>query len=972
MKKLLALLLAVGILSMSAAGTVMADDDEPMFFQPGMEYPTETEDEEVVVNYVHSDGMVSYGDMSDMSKVGILGELGILGAYGDDGLFKPNVYVSRIEFVEALLKLFRIDYSDKPDVFGEFYDIDENSPYYNAVYTAYQAGIVSGYGDNNFRPDQVLSYGEAQTLAVKALGYNNVAPYNDNYAAAFTGLNLNKGVSVKNAAALTRLNIAEILYNVLLTETFQYTGLNKNGVVTMNVIGTPLYENYGVIKATGVMSANRVTGLDGNATFRKAAVIDGKTFTFEDNIVNSYIGCMVDYYYSEESEEIVYIHKNKKVEELVVKDKDIINLDYTTRKFSYKENNRRRVEDFRNAAIFYNGVLLAGNYSLDLFNITSGSVRLLKNNGNEVDAIFIESFDNYQISSVMSQDDVLTLTFGFEEKVMEINVQDTYVEVFGANGAYYEINKITDEGLEQIDTGVFAKNMIASIYVDNEGWVRHTTGKRTLNKPKYVKIKLSDKLESGKIVYQDTIEEWFEFEPVSEGEEAAENKIIFTSGSNYFSHPDSQIVINKDAEVYIDAAGDAVCLNRDSGEMKYGYLVRTWFNSEDELLDALKVLTTGGKVVKYNVEKPLRINNVRIKDGERQRQVLTASAKMVNPTFEFSQVIKYKLDESDEENPVITEIQTITAPTGIASGYDGKWLSRYTTRGTYYVDDDTEQRLKTSYKYAAFFKPKYVFNVPAIESPKDDTMYSLAQIKASGNFEADVYDVDALTPQVLVRYGSAATEDEVYTSGAHFYPMMFDSVNSIVNADNDILLEINVASGFSVKKLYSENLSVCDGLVKGDLVYFYSYNDKVIRCVPVKWTSGENAGKKINIDTLPDISSINNDQHSATMTGSAQTYGYMYELFGQIKSVNGSNFVVQFGPKQSDGSRQKLITGRFSHSAWMHGGVLLYDSNDGDPLIRQGTINDLRPADSYGDRASLILTMPVHGAGRQYVIYNLD
>ncbi len=974
MKKLIALLLAICMLSVPISVPVAAaDDDEPMFFQPGMEYPTETEEEEIVVNYVQSDGMVSYGDMSDMSKVGILGELGILGAYGDDGLFKPNVYVSRIEFLEALLKLFQIDYSAEPNVSGKFYDIDKDSPYYNIVYNAYQAGIATGYSDNNFHPEQVLSYSEAQILAVKALGYEGIAPYNYNYAAAFTGLKLNKGVDVKNAEALTRLNIAEILYNILQTETFQYAGVNEHGIATMGTSKTPLYEKFGVIKATGVVSANRVTGLDGKGTGRKAVIIDGRTYTFEDNIVNSYIGCLVDYYYYEEDDEIVFVHKNKRVEEQEIKDKDILNLNYTNRTISYKDGSRKKTEDFRNAKIFYNGVLLAGNYSLDLFNITSGGVRLLKNNGSDVDIIFIESYDNYQISSVMSMNDTLTLTFGLDEKIMEINVQDTYVEVFGTNGAYYEINKTTEDGLEQIDTDVFSKNLIASVYVDNEGWLSNPTGRRIINKPKYIKIKLSDATVAGKVIDHNIDEEFIELEMIPEDEEAAsENQIVYLSGSNYFSHPESQIALNKEAEFYLDASGYAVCLRQDSGEMKYGYLVRTWFNSEDEMLESIKVLTTAGRVTRYTVEKPLRINNVRIKTGEKQKLALTNAAQMVNPSFQYSQVIKYKLDETDEENPIITEIQTVTASEGVASGYDGNWLQRYCPRGTYYVETDTEARLKTSYKYAAFFKPKYVFTVPSVETPRDDTKYSAAQISASSNFEADAYDVSNLTPQLLVRYSDAGSAAQmVYTYGAHAYPLMFDEANPVLNDDNEILLEITVASGFEIMKLYSDDLNICDGLNQGDLINMKEFNGKIIEIIPVKWTNGDFAGQKVTPQTLPDVSSLSNNALTTT-DATAGIESKIYELFGQIKSIDGSDFVIQYGPKQSDGSRQELLTGRFSHKQWMHGGVLLYDENDGELLIRQGTINDLRPADSYGDKASLVLVIPIHGAGRQYVIYNFD
>lgn len=112
-----------------------------------------------------------YSDISDYAAVGILGALGIMGA-ADGSQFKPNVYVSRTHFVEGVLKLLSIDYSDASNLGdGEFYDVGKDSEYYNIVYNALAADIISGYGNNSFRPESVMSYAEAQICLVRALGY---------------------------------------------------------------------------------------------------------------------------------------------------------------------------------------------------------------------------------------------------------------------------------------------------------------------------------------------------------------------------------------------------------------------------------------------------------------------------------------------------------------------------------------------------------------------------------------------------------------------------------------------------------------------------------------------------------------------------------------------------------------------------------------------------------------------------------
>lgn len=959
MKKFLVLILTLCMLLGLAAPAALADDAGGIeFFQPGMEYPTgEEEEPEETVNYIQSAGMVSYADVTDMEKIGILGALDILGAYTDN-LFKPNVYVSRAEYVEALLKLFAIDYNGSPAVSGKFYDVDENSPYYSVVYTAYAAGIASGYTNNTFCPEQVLSYAEAQIFAVKALGYNDVVAYYGSYPGMFSSLQLDKGLSVKNLQALTRMEMATILYNILNTESMQLTKFNAEGNPVIEKGDTPLFEHHNVAFASGIVTANRITGFDGNGTNGKSIVINGNSYTFADNIVNNYLGCQVKYYYEIDEEEIVFLYKDKKMTEIQISDRDLNKFDFTNRKISYYTGSRDKTVSYKDGApIFYNGVLLAGNYSLDLFDIHSGSVRLIAFNGDSTyDVVFIEDYDNYVVNSVKTNGDTVQLFFSYDEGMMEIDARETYVEVYAPGGGYFDIYKTTDTGAEKIDVSAIKSGMVASIQADNEGWTQNGSQNRAIKNPKYIKITLSDSVIEGTINSKDMEE--LELDITAE----TEKQTLDIAGDNYFEHADSTITLGETVEILLDAAGGAVCLNKGKSEFKYGYIIRTYFNDEDEMLERIKFLTTGSKTVTYAVEKPLRINRTRPKEGAKQKELLTEAASMINPGFEYSQIFKYKTN-GDEENPVITEIQLVTASTGVAAGYDSNWLQRDAARGTYSVTPDTKQRIRlTKDIYAAYFKPTYVFNVPK-EETTDETKYNAKQITDAPSFEADAFDVVNLTPTVLVRYANVSSEEGVKTQ-SWTYPLMFDEANPTVNADGEDVLEIKAAGGWEVLTLYSEDMYVCDGLERGDLAYFYEQNDKVIRYEPVVWSmEGDLSGKTVNIRNLPEITSLDNTELSTSGE-------FSYEYFAEVLSVSGSDFVTQYGPKTKTGEREQKLTGCFMHEAWMHGGVILYQEDGRNVLIRQGTVSDLRPAEIYGNKASRVLCVPIHGAGRQYIIFN--
>ncbi|MDD6736368.1 MAG: S-layer homology domain-containing protein [Clostridiales bacterium] len=964
MRKFLNVLLALAVFASIAAPCAMAEDGD-VFFKPGDEYKDvdfDNKNQKETVNFVQSSGLVSYSDVSDedMEKVGILGALKVMEAY-EGSEFKPNVYVSRAEYVEALMKLFKLDYEHEPGVNGKFYDVDKDSKYYNLVYNAYESDIACGYKNNNFYPEQVLTYEEAKIFAVKALGYGGIAEhFGDNYSKIFTDLKLNKNLSIKNAGALTRIDIAGILYNVLNTQMLDMAYFNNDGTYTTKKGDTPLYKVHNAVKGEGIITANRVTGYDGNGTGRNTVIINGIRYDCPDGLINSYIGYNTVFWYDDDSNDILFIFKKKDTNEIIAKDKDIVSFDIRSRTMVYYDGKRNKtVHFYENAPVFYNGVLLAGNYGADLFNIKAGSIRMISNAGSrdEFDSVFIESYDNYYVTSSSIDKNLARIFVDFDDGMLQFDLTDAFVEIYDSDGSYFEVYKTTDSGEDVIDISAVSNGKIASIYADNQGWRRSSSGRRTLTTPKYVKIRLSDKTSEGKINSYNTEDGELD---ITSGEE---NITLPVSGSNYFDRNDSMPQTGKTGTFALDFMGEAVCIKTGKSDFKYGYIMKVYYNENDDKPERIRFFTTGGKTYTYGLAEDFRINGVRYKNGEKYRQVISEAAQMVNPGFECQQVMKYKLDTTDEENPIVSEIQLVTQSVGIAPGYDSTQLNRDCARGNYSVENDCEDRLKTSYEYAAYFKPSLTITVPMRETT-DSSRFSAAQITSSPTFSADIYNVNDLVPELMVRFAESSAEEAIPTDERHAFPFMYDKSKVILNEDNEVRLEITVASGWEVRTLYSENLQLCDNLKKGDLAYFYQIDDLVTKCTPVVWTiSGELAGKRVNAENLPNINSLNN---LSLRTNGEQSYG----SFGEVWSVNGSDFVVQYGPMQSNGKREKLITGRFSHKAWMHGGVILYQEEDDGIMIRQGTVADLRPANTWGDKASKIVWIPIHGAGRQYVIFN--
>ena len=96
-----------------------------------------------------------------------LAEQGIINGY-DNGLFKPNNNVTRAEFVKIIVTAFNIS-SDNNEV--SFSDVDDDSWYAPYVKTAYSTGIVNGYSADVFGVNDNITRQDMAVIIVRTLNY---------------------------------------------------------------------------------------------------------------------------------------------------------------------------------------------------------------------------------------------------------------------------------------------------------------------------------------------------------------------------------------------------------------------------------------------------------------------------------------------------------------------------------------------------------------------------------------------------------------------------------------------------------------------------------------------------------------------------------------------------------------------------------------------------------------------------------
>ncbi len=97
-----------------------------------------------------------------------LASLGIITGIGDR-MFGPSLPCRRCDFAILINKALGLSVSATPK---NFYDnVDTSKYYYNDVLIGYNAGILSGYGNNYFKPEQYCTREEMFVLVAKTLEY---------------------------------------------------------------------------------------------------------------------------------------------------------------------------------------------------------------------------------------------------------------------------------------------------------------------------------------------------------------------------------------------------------------------------------------------------------------------------------------------------------------------------------------------------------------------------------------------------------------------------------------------------------------------------------------------------------------------------------------------------------------------------------------------------------------------------------
>ncbi|MBR0278305.1 MAG: S-layer homology domain-containing protein [Clostridia bacterium] len=433
----------------------------------------------VFMMVVSTVAFASFSDVAETSSystaVEVDTDLGLIKGY-EDGTFRPEGEITRAEFAAIVVRML----GQEGQVAGaatvtQFTDVPATDWSAGYVNIATQAGIIKGYGDGRFGPNDQVEYQDALTMMVRALGYEPAigsAGYPTGYLTKAGDLGLTSNVSGSNGVAINRGAVAQIAFNALdvplMTQsgygTFTQYVINDgysstNG--TTNVKKTILSENHKIVKvqgtiidstdttATGTTGTDKVTVNVTNYLYNKFFGLGQKKMEVGDSDALKYVGkkCIIFVEYDEFEDKCII----KSLYEAPLSDSLTINLDDvdtfetvldgTTVK-NYKIT--YYVDDVKKSATisagydrFYNGVAAASTTVPSWTNLKkmSGTVQLAlldtTSTSADYDTMYIDAYDVFVVDEVKASASRVTA----KNNPIVMSARITYDESNGENKA---------------------------------------------------------------------------------------------------------------------------------------------------------------------------------------------------------------------------------------------------------------------------------------------------------------------------------------------------------------------------------------------------------------------------------------------------------------------------------------------------------------------------------------------------------
>ncbi|MEL7649600.1 MAG: S-layer homology domain-containing protein [Sedimentibacter sp.] len=591
--------------------------------------------------------------------------LGVVTGY-EDGTYRPEKTVTRAEMAKLMVEL--LGYGDL--VAGSKSNFTDTQGHWADAYIALAAGkgLVVGTGDGKFTPDRTVSYDEAITMVVRALGYTDTCnelknmTWPTNFKVKAAELKLTKDVAM-NTTGADRGGVAQLMYNAL--EAILVT-INSDGDVVKSyttnskneIVYTKLLSRLATLETLTVDT----DALDEDSKDYRGAIVDLAPYMYQS--IDAYVNDDDEVVYVDEVNSVVVTGTVVDILDEAgnsIDDGDTLDIDSTN---SAKDTVKVVIED-ANAKQYKvavtDGVVAFYNNDEETIVVENFASLLYSNSAAKVTAI-VDDENGNDNGKVDNGEFALNLVVTKATK--GILVKSDYVE---------GKTKITGVSanllLPQDDGDVDVANITVAGAVDS---LEDIKADDVVIAYEALNYSSDDSYPVKLVVVRDAVEG-------TVTKTNSSSKTIYIDGTSYKKSSitgavaANTIQVNDEGVFYLDNAGKIFAVDTEAELVDYAVVlgkengdVTTKFGTTDvDDLAQIKLATSEGETVVYDIYTTMDdniIDDVATLNKTGDLVTLSGSTLVVNAAMVRGTLVKYSLDEDgyiDAIEVVATDVETI-------------------------------------------------------------------------------------------------------------------------------------------------------------------------------------------------------------------------------------------------------------------------------------------------------------------------
>ena len=364
----------------------------------------------------------------------------------------------REDMIGVLMSYLDVKGATSKATTSPFVDVGANDKNIDAYNFLYDAGYISGDENRRFNPKKALTYNEAVTFLINAMGYKIFAARNGGYPEGYlytaNKYNLLGGLRGDGNDPLPYCDLYILIDRSLAADAVVeriYTG-DGDAQFVLREGYTVLEELFGIKSIKGIVTGSENTRLmasDSSLINMNQIEIDGVVYETGDKMFAEYLGMYVTAYGKKNDQgeyDILFLEPYaRRNNEYEISAENLL-VDKTTNERIYYTDEEYKEKHLKvkttTLSVIYNGKMYSGYGALKNALPSNGFIRGLDNTGDEViDVLFVYEFENYVVGSIDSFDQIYYDKYD-PTRYISLDTVKHDVRVYGADGKETTIDMI--------------------------------------------------------------------------------------------------------------------------------------------------------------------------------------------------------------------------------------------------------------------------------------------------------------------------------------------------------------------------------------------------------------------------------------------------------------------------------------------------------------------------------------------------